>query len=261
MAEIKDNDNILEITDNFAIGCLTFVGDREEQQDSINYAVNNSIGLFVVADGMGGKDNGKFASACVVNTFIDRFNTDELLNNPFDFLKNTVQAANDLVKKSNEDVDAGSTLVAVLIIDKQLFWCSVGDSRAYLMRNGEFVQFTQDHNYLTVLNNLLETGALTKEKYDLELEKSEALISFVGIDDLELIDFNDKPFELIKGDIIVLMTDGLYRVLSEETISGIINNFNNMEDSLSVLKQKEIRTAKKQSMQMDNTTVIIIKIM
>ncbi len=78
-------------------------------------------------------------------------------------------------------LNAGSTLVAVMLdSSRNLYWNSVGDSRLYLFRDGDFAQITQDHNYTTVLLEKLNAGMIDREEFNSENLKGEALISFFG---------------------------------------------------------------------------------
>lgn len=80
---------------------------------------------------------------------------------------------------SGEKLNAGSTLVAVMLdSSRNLYWNSVGDSRLYLFRDGDFAQITQDHNYTTVLLEKLNAGMIDREEFNSENLKGEALISF-----------------------------------------------------------------------------------
>lgn len=253
----KKSESFSTKTGDFSFSCLTVLGNREEQQDSIGWSLNEKMGLIVICDGMGGLEEGKAASEVCAETFLENF-ANEIITDPVNYLRNCTLTANERVRQLGNT--SGSTLVSLLVLGNKMYWSSVGDSRGYIIRNGEYVQFTQDQNYKTVLDNQLSTGIISFDEYQSEYSRAESLISFIGIDELELIDFNDVPFELMNGDIILLMTDGLYRILQEETIFNTINNFADLELSVKMLITKAEREAQKSCKIMDNTTVAVLKI-
>jgi protein phosphatase len=155
---------------------------------------------------------------------------------------------------------AGSTLAAVMINQRKLMWCSVGDSRAYLMRNSEMVQLTQDHNYHTVLVEKVNAGLLSEEEFEIENARGETLISYLGIGNLALIDYSKTPLGLEKDDKIIVMSDGLYKIVTDSEIARILDNFNNIGEAVLALETKAKMKAKNNNELRDNMTIALIKI-
>jgi protein phosphatase len=155
---------------------------------------------------------------------------------------------------------AGSTIVSIVVNRKKLMWCSVGDSRAYLMRDGEMVQLTLDHNYHTVLVEKMNAGLLDRREFEQENMRGEALISFLGIGNLALIDYSESPLELKKDDKIIIMSDGLYKIVTDAEIARILDNFNNIGEAVQALELKARKKAKNDREARDNMTVALIKI-
>ena len=247
---------------DFAV--LSVIGDRNEQQDAFGYSFDDYSGIFVVCDGMGGHECGQLASKYAVKEFISSFREkarDEAMD--MKLRRSAVAADNRVSMIANErgdNVISGCTLVAVAVENEQLHWCSVGDSRAYLYRNGEFVQLTKDQNYRAVLDEQLSAGIITKDDYDVEISKGDALINYVGIGSLSFIDYNERPLETTKNDVIVIMTDGLYRLVADMEIKQIIENFSNTSDALRALVMKSKRAAEKLCVKRDNLTAVLIRI-
>lgn len=194
-------------------------GERERQEDS--FAIVNAADLelqetrgllALVADGMGGMEDGKAASQwaaeCMVRLFQER--TEEDLPNWF---YQSVHAVSDSVFQSFGG-RSGSTLVAVHIREGLLHWLSVGDSGIYLMRSGGVFQLNREH---TCLNRLL-LQELEREPIDRQRALSDPdaprLTSFVGIDRLTEVDLNLRPLELRRGDALLLCSDGVGGVLT-----------------------------------------------
>lgn len=249
---------------DFDISVISAIGDRSEQQDSYGYNLRSDEGMIVVCDGMGGRDAGRLASDIAVQNILDAYKSSCDWDQISDFLIDCANSADktisNLCDKNGSPMNAGTTMVSVIIKEKSLYWCSVGDSRAYLFRNGEFVQFTQDQNYKTVLDEKLRADMISENEYNAEMKRGEALISFLGIGNLSLIDYNSLPLQLEQNDKIIIMTDGLYKVLENDEIARILDNFNNIEDALTALEIKIKKQAKNKNINRDNMTVALIKI-
>lgn len=194
-------------------------GERERQEDS--FAIVNAAGpelqetqglLALVADGMGGMEDGKAASQWAAECFLQLFQEREGEDIPGWFYR-SVHAVSDSVFQ-NFGGRSGSTLVAVHIREELLHWLSVGDSGIFLMRSGGVFQLNREH---TCLNQLflqeLEQEPIDKQRA-LSDPDAPRLTSFVGIDRLTEVDLSLRPMELQKGDVLLLCSDGISGVLS-----------------------------------------------
>ena len=261
----KDNQQVSDSNSDLELSILTVLGDREDQQDSFGYELKKGEGLVVLCDGMGGHEGGKLASSLAVDEFLSCYDRAYPCESPVDFLSETTKKANGRVlalkDRNGQTMNAGSTLAAVLISGRQLYWSSVGDSRSYLFRNDEFVQFTLDHNYQTVLLEKKNAGLIDDEELENEKDRVEALISFLGIGELKLIDYNDAALQLMKDDKILIMSDGLYKLVPDEEIARVVLNFNNIGEALQALEMKARKCARMNGISRDNMTAALIKIL
>ncbi len=259
-----DHQLITDENDAFQLAALSVIGDREDQQDSLGYTLKQNAGLLVVCDGMGGHAGGKTASELAVGTFLSQYEQPQATIQPTEWLTQTAKATDTLITQlqdaNGNRLQAGSTVVSVLVNGKDLLWCAVGDSRAYLIRNGEMVQLTQDHNYHTVLVEKRNAGLLDAAEFEKEDARGEALISFLGIGNLALIDYSKTPFKLQTDDKIVIMSDGLYKTVTDAEIFRILDNFNNIGEAVGALEMKSKKNAKNQNESRDNITIALIKI-
>lgn len=265
------DDNYLIADENalYSIALSSVIGDRESQQDSAGYALNERDGVLVLCDGIGGQKGGRAASALAVNTalaeFDHRFEGGECSDEgEHAWLIDTIRYADSLVcgleDESGESLDAGSTAVMVLLKGNQLFWASVGDSRLYIFRDGESLQATHDHTYQMVLDRDVESGAIGQEEYEEGMGYGGALVSYLGAGTLPFIDANESPFKLQSGDRLLLTSDGLCKVLADEEITEIVSNFGDVGDACSALEFKAAKAAKAADRKRDNTTVVLVKI-
>lgn len=264
MLNYKNQRLIKDENSAFYLAALSVIGDRDEQQDSFGFSMKQDEGLIVVCDGMGGYEGGKIASELAVEIVLERYEENHLIHKTTDILikasKEADSCISQLKNSTGRKLKAGSTIVSVFINKKKLTWCSVGDSRAYLFRQGEMVQLTQDQNYHTVLVEQRNAGLLDEIKFQQESKRGEALISFLGIGNLSLIDYSETPLDLMKDDKILIMSDGLYKIVTDYEITRILDNFSNIGEAVQALETKAKKKAKDTCVSRDNMTVALIKI-
>ena len=180
----NENDIVRDENDDVEILIYNVLGDRAEQQDTFGYKITPKKCYCVVADGMGGMNHGKMASEYTVKECLngitdnDTFSYDEEMLEP-------IRRADDFICSQTDEhgakMNAGTTVVGVMIQNKLLNWASVGDSRAYLFRSGKYVQLTKDQNYRTYLDESLRAGAISYEEYKEQIPRQEALINYIGM--------------------------------------------------------------------------------
>ena len=265
MKSDKDNYTFSEKNKVFDMIITSEIGDREEQQDASGFIVEDNRGIVTICDGMGGHDCGKLASNLAVNEFLEEYDNFNNYHSAKDFYCSTAESANakisNLKDAFGKKLMAGTTIVSVFINEHSLYWLSIGDSRIYLYRNGDFVQINTDHNLKTLLEKQFSVDEITKDEYNAQIVNGNTLVSFLGMGELKYIDSNESDFKLNSGDIVMLTTDGLYKMLTDNTIKEVLDNFPDVRDIAHVLSIKANKFSKKNAMQMDNTTFAIIKIM
>ncbi len=248
---------------------LSVLGDRENQEDSFAFKSNNSNrnSLYIVCDGMGGSDAGELASSTAVDFFVRKYESGYFEREIVNTLENATYEADSVVSNITDSIgntlQSGTTLVAVIIDNNEMYWSSVGDSRLYLYRKDELVQITVDHNYKEYLKEKFNNGEISQDEFVKEINgpKSEALLSFLGLNGIQLVNRNINPLKLQAEDIVILMSDGLYKVLSDAEIKSILVNFTNVKDAVAALENKSRKIARKKNLSRDNTTIGLIKIL
>lgn len=245
----------------YEVQVRTDIGGREEQQDNA-YVYSDAVATFaIVCDGMGGTEHGALASKMTVESIRNlwkEFVIQHFQGNIVKFFLEAMTEVDNQVFHEFGKSRGGTTVVAVVIIREKLYWFSAGDSRLYILRNGELVQATRDHNYFLQLNEQFKNGEITQNQFQQEAARGEALISYIGVGGLSVYDLATVPLDLMEGDILLLTTDGLYKAIPKELIQHILMK----EDSLSVKADNLMRqiTVLKNSVALDNTTYALIKI-
>ncbi len=194
----------------------THVGEvRSENEDSLLSLPEARV--WVVADGMGGHANGRYASQTIVAA-VAQAQVPETLELACECVSDAVHAANaEIYGRSIEDgAQMGSTFVALVIRDDEFAVLWAGDSRAYVYRDGQLVHLTQDH---TQVQAMLDRGLLTPEEA-LEHPMRHVLARAVGVEEVLQIDAIRDMVE--PRDLFLLCSDGLHGLVSDDRIAAIL---------------------------------------
>lgn len=239
----------------------SILGTREYQQDSLYAQRLNDGAIGIVCDGMGGLTGGEIASKTALKTMLSFFSSqkDMAVAIPEFMHRSAVEmdkAVHRLTDEKGKLLDAGTTAVAAIVQDGKLYWMSVGDSKLYLVRDNCLMTINREHNYKLQLDMQLENREISREYYDREIKRGEALISYIGMGNVQLVDVNQQAIPLKNGDKILICSDGLYKCLPETIILDVIKqNGNQVEQAVSVLMDSVKRSKKRHK---DNTSVILM---
>ncbi|MGA3045451.1 MAG: protein phosphatase 2C domain-containing protein [Terracidiphilus sp.] len=199
------------------IGCV-----RTNNEDAFGY--NETLGIYVVCDGMGGMASGEVASSHAVAAIVNSFAETAASAVPISTrLLIAINAANLDVWENGqvpENKGMGTTAVVAALDGDKLILGNVGDSRAYIIQGGQCVQLTVDHSYI---NELIRNGTLTIENaHNADLRGMESIITrAVGVAAEVQPDF--FSVDLKSGTAVLLATDGLTRYLLADEIAAILS--------------------------------------
>lgn len=242
------------------VGAYSIIGDRDYQQDNVLVDEDLPCGgkMAVLCDGMGGMESGGEASLLCVRTFQEDCRQD--IYDPATFLKEEALKLNDMVcdmtGPNGEEIESGTTLVALLCVRGRVHWVNVGDSRVYMWRNKNLARLTVDHNYALQLQEQVNDGTTTLVEA-MQAPRQDALVSYIGIDVLERIDVGGN-FPIQQGDIYMLCSDGVNKALSDEKLQQFFETYH--EKSASTIAKELIELAMQHKRpNQDNTTVAIMK--
>lgn len=239
------------------------LGTRSTQQDACYVTSTtsfwdgeyqmNTIG--VVCDGMGGLENGSEASRLTLETLLADIAGLGQVADPPGFFAEEVQKLDAMVTGRFGEGEAGTTLAVAVLSGDHLYWCSVGDSRIYLVNGEGITQLTRDHNYGLLLQERVERGVLSLEEAERDPQR-EALISFLGMGGVEVFDINQSPLAIKHGDTILLCSDGLTKSLSDAEIKDVVlANFGAVDEAARLLPIVAFDTGGTK----DNTSVVLIQ--
>ena len=252
-----------EITEEFAwsVGASQHIGTRENQEDS--FAVSNLNDrrlvdqkgiLAVVADGVGGMDDGQIASRTVIQSIMNGFVQQVAEREPtLSLLELACNAHRDVqTVNRNQGRDCGTTLVMGLIRQAQLYILSIGDSRIYLFRDGGVIQLNREHVYGVELDEQVALGNRAAPE-GMNPNRRKAILSYVGMEELRLIDRTIQPVCMHRGDRLLLLTDGVFGTISEAEITGVMDR--SAQDAANALREAVLARGKKNQ---DNLTAVVI---
>ena len=194
---------------------VTDVGRVRDGNEDDFLDQSNRLGLVAVADGMGGHRAGEVASA----TALEALRAAVASGEP---LRDAIEGANDAVlEKSVSDQEfhgMGTTLTAGMLgSDGHMVVGHVGDSRAYLVRDGELSQITDDHS---LVEEMVRSGELTPEQAEVHPRRS-VITRALGID--PQVEVDEYPIELQPGDRILFCSDGLTTMVRPDEIASILS--------------------------------------
>ena len=246
-----------ESTISLEFAAITDIGcRRSNNEDSFGFDAEQQI--YVVCDGMGGNAGGEVASAMAVRTLIDSFGSTGTMEAGADpipvenRLAHAIYEANRVVREAsfeNPELDSmGTTLVCACLDGNRIVIGNVGDSRAYLVRNGECTQITQDHSFL---DEEVRKGNMTPEMAAASNLQS-VITRAIGVS--ETVEPDLFAAMLQPEDMLLLASDGLTRYAHTEEISHAAG----VESDLTKICSSLIEYAKQRG-GADNITCILLK--
>jgi protein phosphatase len=217
----------------------------------------------LVADGVGGQSGGEVASSLAITTLVNLVLTtpDWILRlDQQDFTEEFMTRARERCEQVNEVLleesenrpelrGLGTTLTLACSLGKDLFLAHVGDSRAYLLRHGRLHQLTRDH---TLAQLLFEQGLLDRREAQMHRLRH-VLTNVLGGTDRH-VSPEVRPVQLEDGDVVLLCTDGLTEMVSEENIQATLQSGKTARAVVNSLVEQALAAGGK-----DNVTVVVVR--
>lgn len=243
----------------FKVALGTDIGlKRSQNQD--NATSLPELGLFIVADGMGGHKGGEIASAIVVETvpkLIRQLEEKHQSGSPKEMITEAISKANEVIyNRSKVDPNLngmGTTTTALLFKDNLLTIGHVGDSRCYYFQPSQIWQLTRDH---TLVQEKLRAGLITREQLKTDHMKN-VLTRSVGFE--SQVQVETYEFECKKNDCFLICSDGLSGLVEDRQIQQIVQHQffdgNNLDSAI-----QELILAAKTNGGDDNITCMLVEL-
>ena len=227
--------------------CKTDTGRQRRDNEDSAFA---RAPVFVVADGMGGAQAGEVASRIAVEAFEHGLPDS---GSPEERLATRAREANQQIyERSRADrgrAGMGTTLTAAYVDDTHVAIAHVGDSRAYLFRDGTLQRLTQDHS---LVDELVRRGKLTEEQAAEHPQRSIITRALGPEPDVEV---DTWTYPARAGDVVLLCSDGLTSMISEDRVKATLAEHENLDDAADAL----IREANEAGGR-DNITVVLFRL-
>ena len=209
--------------------------------------------LAVVADGMGGYEGGQEASRLAVETVRHVYDRD-FTGDACQTLASAFQSAHDNIQRYAVEhpqfQGMGTTCTALSIIERQLCFAHVGDSRLYLVRDGNLTRLTRDHSYV---GRLVENGIVRSEDAESHPQRH-ILTAALGSGRDVTPHVPEQPVSLEESDMLILCTDGLWSLVGENDLAKVASS-NSPAEACSKLVQIALERGGP-----DNITVLILRV-
>lgn len=224
---------------------------RESNQDS--FVIEQDLGLYIVADGMGGHFGGEIASSLAVESmrnFIRDYqmkagDDKSLLAHAYRFANQRIQQR---AKEEPRLFGMGTTMVASFVVGDKLYIGNVGDSRAYLFRKGSLWQLTEDHS---LMNEQLRAGLISEAQIE-NYQGKNVITRSVGYENEVQVDLLER--EIQKGDHFLMCSDGLCGLVEDQVIEDILKKENG-EYAVQACVKKALENGGD-----DNVTVLLLEV-
>lgn len=248
------------IASNTTVGLSPTRLDNEDSYGFRQEQISNSKTLIlgVVADGMGGMSQGEIASNIAVKTVLEEPVNSEMSSvESWDtWLLNLVEKANESV--ANEVRDGGTTLSLVLAVERELAIAHVGDSRIYLLRQGEIHQLSEDHSLVAML---VASGQITKEE-SLEHPDRNVLTKSLGSKRrlsngyVQTLNRATKGLSttLETGDILLLCSDGVWDLIANEELAEAFTEGRSLQSAVDTIIERVLERGAS-----DNATILALE--
>ena len=227
-------------------------GDVPSRTEEAGYAM-------VVADGMGGHAAGELASRITIREMVrlalalpdwiarlDKSTNDEAADRSEERIVHAHKALLARGRREPSRRGMGSTVTTVRNLGRMLQLAHVGDSRAYLLRDGELTRLTRDHTYVQLL---VDSGRMTRDEAERSTSRHVLVNAVGGVNDDVYVDVQHLP--LANGDRVMLCSDGLSDLVDDDTISQLLGEAANAEGACRVLLERALDAGGR-----DNVTVV-----
>ncbi|HET7832331.1 MAG TPA: protein phosphatase 2C domain-containing protein [Gallionella sp.] len=241
---------------NFTIHQASHIGNRRYNQDRVAYVYNSDAVLLVLADGMGGHQQGEVAAALAIETFTAAFSQlgETRIADPKAFLADTMRHAHERIMqipRADKQSVPGTTCVAALVQDDRMYWGHAGDSRLYLLRDGAVLTKTRDHS---IVQQWCEWGMISVEEARTHPKRNQ-ITNCLGGSELAFFMESGATVELQPGDVLLLGSDGLWGPFTDRELAEAFAS----RPVVEVLDSLIERALEREAGQSDNITGLAVR--
>ena len=190
------------------IGSASTIGEREVQQDYAGSALGDNGAVLILADGMGKGQGGKIAAKIAVDTFLDLYGDFQTADKPQYYFRRAFQMANRQILNTLEERQGMASVAVALLQGVKLYYSLVGSIQIAVYRRGDLIPVSEGQTVGILARQRYQEGRISKQTA-LALLNQQRLYNVLGQETFADIEFFSQPLELLPGDLVVLMTDGV----------------------------------------------------
>jgi serine/threonine protein phosphatase PrpC len=242
----------------FAVHQASKIGGRKYNQDRVGYGYTSDALLLVLADGMGGHLHGEVAAQIAVHSFMRAFARIEnsTVKEPEVFLRATMRAGHDAIftyaREQQLGGSPGTTCVAALVQDGQIWWAHAGDSRVYLLRGDAVADVTHDHS---VVQQWADWGIISPDEMKTHPDRNKITNCLGGVEDMFYVDVS-QPTPVQPGDTLLLCSDGFWSPLEDAEMAKLTS----VPDLSDKLEELAGTAVSRDAVRADNTTAVVARL-
>ncbi len=237
------------------IGTCMTVGSRDVQEDAAATMTTAAGVMAVLADGAGKTYGGRIAGRIAVDTCADIFRDYNAFNNPQYYFRKAFHCANREILKAVGDENRGTASAGcVLLREGYLYYALAGNIRICVFRDGSLIPVSTGHTVSVLAEKKFHEGKISRQDA-IQLLENHRLYNYLGKDDFKDIEYFDAPVRLKEEDIVVLMSDGVYDLISLREIEHILAKTGSCQQkALAVIEKVNSDT----STDKDNASVVLV---
>lgn len=219
-------------------------GNKEIQADAMGIIITSAGKLAVMADGIGKENTGKVCAALAVREFREAFSFYKTLQKPEYFFERTMYSLHMNMQKVLEERHGGASVGVVFLAEGRLHYAMAGQIRIALLRNGELIPLSEGQTISVLAQRAYQDGKISRQETIWSMEDLRVW-NYVGKDGFHQMEVCEVPIELKKGDLVVMMTKGIFEEVSYAELEKIMVNpaLTAQEKADRVIRQTEVSGA------------------
>ena len=209
--------------ENALDGMAQTTGNKEIQADAMDISITSAGKLAVMADGIGKENIGKVCANLAVKEFIHAFSFYKVLHNPEYFFERTIHGIHKQIQKILNECQGGVSLAAVLLAKGKMYYAVAGQVKIALVRNGELIPLVEGQTIGVLACQAYKDGKLSRQE-TIWSKEDNSVWNYIGKDGFRQIEIAEMPIELKKGDLVIVMTKGIFEELSYAELERVMIN-------------------------------------
>lgn len=202
-------------------GMAQTTGNKDVQADAMDISITCAGKLAVMADGIGKENTGKVCAGLAVKEFAEAFSFYKAIHNPEYFFERTMYSIHMKMQKVLEERHGGASVGVVFLREGKLYYAMAGQIKIALLRSGELIPLSEGQTISVLAQRAYKNGKISRQETIWSME-DEGVWNYVGKDGFHQMEVYEIPVELKKGDLVVMMTKGIFEEVSYAELEKIL---------------------------------------